>query len=239
MNDKTPDASGNNRGLLRSFDHLARIYQPLEALTFGGALQAARTACLDALDDADDVLLCGDGDGRFLAALLQRNQTCRATSIDGSEKMLDRAKRRIAEVAPDRLDVMQWVHADLRTVVLEQDRYDAVVAVFVLDCFAEASLRSLLGRIGTSLHSNGKLYVVDFAPPGPGWRGWRQRLWLCALYRAFELTTDIEAAALVDPRPILRELGFGPARSQAMAGGLLYATVYQRNVNPADPSRTR
>ena len=52
------------------FNQLARPYRWLERAVFGGRLQRARCAHMQTFLAAESILLLGEGDGRFLEALL-------------------------------------------------------------------------------------------------------------------------------------------------------------------------
>ena len=58
-----------------NFDLIARPYRWLEYLTFGPTLQQTRLHYLPALLHSRNALVLGDGDGRFIAALLAANPT--------------------------------------------------------------------------------------------------------------------------------------------------------------------
>ena len=60
-----------------SFDRLAPHYRWMEAVLAGGKLQRCRTAFLNEVKDARHALIVGDGNGRFLSALLRANPSVR------------------------------------------------------------------------------------------------------------------------------------------------------------------
>ena len=64
---------------LTAFGRLAYVYEGLERTVFGGLLTRARNACLDELDEADTILILGEGDGRFLLSLLGRHPRAHVT----------------------------------------------------------------------------------------------------------------------------------------------------------------
>ena len=80
-----------------SFDRVARVYRLLEYASFGRALERARESFLGELGSARHALVLGDGDGRFLAALLQANRQVRAVAMDSSRRMLDLLTERCGE----------------------------------------------------------------------------------------------------------------------------------------------
>jgi len=77
-------------------DPIARWYRWLEYLGFGGALERRRCAFLAEVSNARRILALGDGDGRFLARLVERmNPETEIDYIDLSRRMLELARRRI------------------------------------------------------------------------------------------------------------------------------------------------
>ncbi|OYU98497.1 MAG: methyltransferase type 12, partial [Verrucomicrobiales bacterium VVV1] len=65
-----------------SFDALASAYEGLERLAFGSDLETARFWHLDRLRDCRQVLVLGEGDGRFLARLLRQFPTVRGDCVE-------------------------------------------------------------------------------------------------------------------------------------------------------------
>src|ERR1041385_77794 len=74
MGGLAPETADGCRALM-SFDALAPHYLWMEWLLAGRKLQRCRTAFLDEARAARDILLLGEGNGRFLQALLQVNRT--------------------------------------------------------------------------------------------------------------------------------------------------------------------
>ena len=62
-----------------SFDTLAPIYRPLEAVLAGGVLQLCRTSFLAESVDRRRALILGEGPGRFLVELLRINPSIEVT----------------------------------------------------------------------------------------------------------------------------------------------------------------
>jgi len=82
-----------------SFDSLAAHYRWMEWLLAGRKLQRCRTAFLRRINPPREVLLLGEGNGRFLEALLQAHPQARVTCVDASAAMLERARARMAAAA--------------------------------------------------------------------------------------------------------------------------------------------
>ncbi len=201
------------------FDRVAGIYRLLEYLAFGRTLQRARTAHLQALRACRDILVVGDGDGRCLEAIVAIAPDARVTAVDASREMLARAQRRIVRAGA--ADRVVFEHADVRRLSWPADRYDAIVTMFVLDCFTPDDVRTIVGAVAGSLRRDGIWLFADFAIPARGWRRLHARLVVGALYVFFRWRTGIEARELPPSEATLAAHGFAPAAVREYRGGLI------------------
>src|SRR5271155_3486869 len=80
-----------------AFDRIARPYRWLEYLSFGPLLERCRFYRLPQLADARRALVLGDGDGRFLARLLQANPHIEVDVVDLSQTMVQLLLGRVAK----------------------------------------------------------------------------------------------------------------------------------------------
>lgn len=206
-----------------SFDHLAPHYRWMEHILAGDVLQRARLAHLQTLDKAQNVLLLGEGPGRFLGALRRRRPTVPITVVDSSKAMLKEAKRR-GYGGPTK-----WKHADLRTWQPPAGKWDAVVSHCVLDCFEPETLESIIPRIAQGLEQTATWLITDFAIPPEGWKSSRARMVHAIMYGAFRRATDIEARRWTDPEPLLEAAGFRLEAREASNHGLIHADHWQRS----------
>jgi SAM-dependent methyltransferase len=212
--------------LKRSFDHLARPYRTLERLVFGTALQTARVAHLAALQDARNVLVLGEGDGRCLERLLETAPRAVVDVVDKSPRMLELAQRRVFANPRVRIHC-----ADARE-FSGKAPYDAIVTCFFLDCFEEAALKELIATLSSWLSPEGLWLYSDFRSGDGAHSPLRNRMWLWTLYRAFGLVTDIESRRLVDPSPFFRAHGLERRTRITTAGGLLTSELWQATPQP-------
>jgi SAM-dependent methyltransferase len=211
-----------------TFDRLAPLYRWLEWGTYGGLLQWCRTAHLGKLGSCRRALVVGDGDGRFLAALLRANRTVTADSVDVSPGMVALARREAARV-PGGLDRVQFHVADVRTDALPGSGYDLLVTNFLLDCFPVDQLGPVVLRLSQAAAPAARWVVGDFAEPPAGWRRAAARLALAGMYAFFRMATGIPAQALVNPGPMLAAAGFVPDSRRERLGGFLVSTLWQRS----------
>jgi ubiquinone/menaquinone biosynthesis C-methylase UbiE len=211
-----------------NFGHLARLYAPLEWLSFGGAL-ARRRRCFIAdarLANARRVLVLGDGDGRFTAALLECYPTLEVTAVDASADMLAELERRVRVRTPSALLELQ--HADLRSWLVPQGNYDLVASHFIFDCLSTRDIAGLVTRIAPALAPNARWLVSDFAIPTHAiWTPFAKLL-LRLLYFAFGVLTGLEVTHLPDYQSALKCAGFALSASETALGGTLRSELWER-----------
>lgn len=207
-----------------SFDTLAPHYRWLETVVAGRVLQRARLAHLAALDSAGEILLVGEGPGRFLRPLRARRPDARITVIDASPAMIAQARR------VDDSPLTTFMVADLTTWTPDADSaWDAVVTHCVLDCFGPQTLPRIVGTLGDALRPSAIWLLTDFAvPTQSGWRRLRARGAHTLMYGAFRLVTGLEARRLTPPDPWMTAAGFTLQRRRTCNHGLIHADHWQR-----------
>lgn len=215
------------------FDRLARVYHGLEVLAFGRALERARFAFLDRLSDRERILVLGEGDGRCLERLVEAAPKASIVCVDASAAMLERARRRL--VTPHARARVEFVHTDLTTFAFEPLRFDAVVTFFVLDCFPEDVVATLVDRIATSLRPGAPWLWADFVLPAKGFARLRARIWLRVLYGFFRIATRIPARRLPATERLLQERGFHSEAAANFSRGLVRSAVWRADLSAARP----
>lgn len=204
-----------------SFDHLAPHYRWLERLLAGDVLQRARVAHLAALDQAENILLVGEGPGRFLQALRARRPAVPITVVDASVKMLEAAQA----VGSGKTTFIQ---ADLIRDPLPASKWDAIVSHCFLDCFAPPTLDDVVARLAAATTAQATWLITDFALPPSGWQRQRARVAHALMYRTFRIATRLEAKRWTDPSANLIENGFQLAGRTAFSHGLIQADHWER-----------
>lgn len=200
----------------RSFDLLAKPYRWLESLSFGPYLWRTRLTYLEALSPARRVLLAGEGDGRFLAALQRRFPHLEIHYLDSSPAMLAQAQAHCPQAT--------FHCASLPESPLPRAHYDAIVTHFFLDCFTAQSLPLVIKRLAEAATPKALWIVSDFQAT-PHWWG---RLVVALLYRCFRLLTGLQAQHLVDYRPYLAAAGFRRVAQRSRLSSLLGAELWER-----------
>jgi ubiquinone/menaquinone biosynthesis C-methylase UbiE len=206
------------------FDRVAGIYRALEYGAFGGTLQRARVACIDRLRDCRDILLLGDGDGRFLNALLRVAPEARVHSVDASQAMLNLAAARLTSADRSRVTFEQ---ADARAFDAGARTFDAVVTLFFLDCFVEADVRALIDRLAPRLRPGGVWLFADFAIPERGIARLYAKFVVSSLYLFFRWRTHLVARNLPPSEALLADAGLELIAEREFRGGLLRSSVWR------------
>jgi ubiquinone/menaquinone biosynthesis C-methylase UbiE len=208
------------------FDRLAGVYRALEYVAFGRLLERARTVLLPALSSCGDILLVGDGDGRCLEALVALAPRARVTSLDASKAMIARARRRIA--GTDNESRVSFERVDARSWRCRPARFDAIVTMFVLDCFTAADVAAIVRSMAPSLRNDGLWLFVDFAVPRSGLGRLHALLWVKTLYAFFRLQTGIDARTLPPSEAILERHGFRRSEVREFRAGLVRSVLFER-----------
>jgi len=208
-------------------DRLAPYYHLLETMSFARAFQNARCAFLPEVTSARRAVLCGDGDGRFLARLLQTNSRVTVDFVDLSARMIQLAQRRVARLGPGYLERVRFWRQDVTQFVPSAGGYDLLATHFFLDCFAQQEILPVVSRMA-GWAAPGALWLVCDVHEAPGSVG---RIWTRAmirvLYAAFNLTTGLRVTELPRYTAALAASGCSIRRQRITLGGLLYSSLWQ------------
>ena len=196
-----------------SFDSLAPFYRTVETIVFGNALQRARTAFLRKLNRCRSTLVVGEGDGRFLAALLAANPKIRITCVEQSARMIQLARRG----AP-----LEFVQSKIEEAAID-GTYDAIVTNFFLDCFTDGELSPIVHKLARHAQPNAIWIVGEFTNARRG------KLLVALMYGFFRLVAHIKASRLPNYAHLLQRHGFRCAERRLFYGGIVCAELWQRH----------
>jgi len=209
-----------------SFDSLAPHYRWMEFVLAGEKLQRCRIAFLDRIANHRDILVLGEGNGRFLSEFVTANQSGRITCIDASAKMLHCAQTRLTRenLPNDRVELM---HRDVLDWKPPHQQFDAIVSHFFLDCFTSNQLELIISRIAASAQPGALWLIADFNAPARGFGKWRAKLILSTMYRYFRWATKIPAMNLASPDVPLQQNGFQLRERRLTEWDLLHSDLWQ------------
>jgi len=196
-----PTPSRNHPG----FDRVAAVYPRLERLVYGQGLERGRTAFIDELSARQNILLLGEGNGRFLKALLRANTTCAATVVEISPQMITHAR---SDLSPEEQQRVTWLQTSALDAELPAGSFDAVVTHYLFDLFESPDQARLLATGLGALAPGGLWQDTEFLADGPThFTRLRNRSLLFLSYRFLGALCDFPARRLSDHRPLMLEAG--------------------------------
>jgi Methyltransferase domain len=205
-----------------NFDRLAPFYRTMEGLAAAGILQRCRTAFLGEIPAPRNVLLAGEGHGRFLSKCVKRFPEARIVVVDSSQRML--------EIAAAKVDSprVEFIHADLLEWVPPPGSFDLIVTNFFLDCFPAGPLAAVVSRLGNAATADAHWLLADFQIAEGRAAAIRSRAILALLYPFFRLATGLRARTLHPPDSDLEIAGFTRHRRVTHDWGLLKSEWWRR-----------
>jgi ubiquinone/menaquinone biosynthesis C-methylase UbiE len=210
-----------------SFDLLAPHYRWMEFILAGEKLQRCRTAFLEELPLARNILLVGEGHGRCLIECRRRFPTAQITCVDASEPMLVQARRQLTRHHPETIRV-SFIHADVLNWTPTGADYDLIVTNFFFDCFRADQLEQIIARIAAATSPDANWLIADFQTAPAGWQRIRSRIILWTMYAFFRATTRLPARRLTAPDSYLERAGFARHRHTETEWGLLHSAWWKR-----------
>ncbi|HXJ56194.1 MAG TPA: class I SAM-dependent methyltransferase [Verrucomicrobiae bacterium] len=210
-----------------SFDALAPHYRWMEFVLAGDKLQRCRTAFLDQIEPPRDVLILGQGVGRFLVECRRQWPGARITCLDSSSRMLTVARGRLrrAGLADERVT---FLHADVLTWSAPQAAADLIVTHFFLDCFRPDQLEQIVPQLAHAARPAASWLLADFQVPAAGPLRWRACLMLKAMYAFFQRVTQLPANRLTAPDDFIRRNGFKLRQRYESEWGLLRSDHWEK-----------
>jgi ubiquinone/menaquinone biosynthesis C-methylase UbiE len=206
-----------------TFDLVASFYPLLEQTVFGSTLSQARRFFMTRVREGNQILLIGEGNGRFLFEALKQTSAASFTVVDSSAGMLAAAARRIATV--DHCSRVELIHADILEWRSPAACYDRVVTHFFLDQFRPDLIRQIVEKISRLATEDALWINLDFTSESPRLR---QKLLLWTQYRFFRIIAGIESARLYDPRPWIGQAGWEILEARSLDSGWISAQLMSR-----------
>ena len=208
-------------GVRKMFDRIAPVYDAMNrAMTAGLDRRWRAETAAAVVREGDDVLdvCCGTGD----LALAAAEAGGRVTAIDFSAPMLERARRKSADIA--------WVEGDALALPFADGSFDAVTIGFGLRNLAEADRG--LAELRRVLRPGGRLGILEITRPrgvlAPFYRFWFDGVIPLAgkLLPGGSAYTYLPASVRRFPDPeglarLLDEAGFGEIKWRLFAGGIV------------------
>jgi ubiquinone/menaquinone biosynthesis C-methylase UbiE len=212
-----------------SFDALAPHYRWMEFVLAGEKLQRCRTAFLDRISPPENILILGEGNGRFLVECRRKWSKARIVCADASERMLALANERIEQCGLDASGI-EFLRADVLEWSPMKKAFDLVVTHFFLDCFRPEQLQQIIDKLAFAARPNASWTLADFQIPLVGLQKWRARLILKTMYLFFRVVTRLPARRLTSPDSYLTSNEFFLRERRVSEWGLLHSDLWQREM---------
>lgn len=190
---------------------------------FGGALEKARKVHLARITGGRNILLIGEGNGRFLAQCVEAKEGGSITIVDSSAGMLASSRSRLGTMKV-RTD-LRFVCADFRAWPCASACYDTIVTHFFLDLFSPASQLRIIQKVSQVATPEAWWADVDY-------HFHERSYWFHCIdwlqYRFDRLFSGIEASRHHDPTALLRSLGWRVCEERRMTRWPVTAQLMRR-----------
>jgi ubiquinone/menaquinone biosynthesis C-methylase UbiE len=208
-------------------DGIASSYRWIEYAAFGRTLERARLDFVSQAADARRVLILGEGDGRFLAGLLESNPRANVMVLEASARMIDLARQRVPLSERRRV---QFHRIDAVMDPWPEGTFDFAVSHFFLDVLTCQEAEAVICRVGALLSPEATWLISEFQEPPSGIRRLHARLWLHVMYGFFSVTTGLRATRLPPYRESFERRGFVEVAHRERRLGLIRSQVWRRPV---------
>jgi ubiquinone/menaquinone biosynthesis C-methylase UbiE len=196
---KIQDVYGGPRGALLSTASMLSLHVPL-------VKRLIRTRRFD-LRGMRSILDVGSGAGQIAQHLLEfADPHAQITCIDLSQRMLERARKRLKSVRPC------YAAADLSCLPFADGSFDGVTCGYVLEHLPDPRIG--LSEISRVMRSGGRMLLLTTEDNFSG--AWTSRMWYCRTYNRCELMDLCESLRL----RWKKELWFTRVHRAIHAGGI-------------------
>jgi len=206
----------------------------MEFVLAGNKLQRCRTAFLDRVGNAQNALIVGEGNGRFLVECRRKLPTARITVVDASARMLAAARARLEHSGLDSRGV-QFIHTDTLCWKPDCASHDLVVTHFFLDCFPHQQLEQVVANIARSAAPGAAWLLADFQVPALGLSRIRALAIHASMYAFFRVATRLPARRLVPPDGFLTARNFVLHEQRTSEWGLLRSDLWKHTGHSSPP----
>ena len=213
--------------LRRGFNRIASIYELLGAIAFLGNLRRAQSILLGRVPSNARVLVVGGGTGWFLLKMIKVCQPASIVWIDISDKMINKARKKLVKKAPDFKDRVEFIRKDVFEYASDLE-FDVVVTHFLLDVFEQKQAEDLAYHLFQHLKKEGTWSFVDFYIPESGVSGFLGRIQVWWLYLFFRLYCRIPGKKLPDFGKVFGPLKMEMVEEKKRWVGTIRSVIYKK-----------
>ncbi len=210
--------------IVPNFDPIARVYRWAEYLALGPLLHRTRLHFLKEFTAARQVMVLGDGDGRFAAALLRQAPHAHLGAVDTSKAMLGLLRDRCTRDGnAGRLTITHASALDIQPL----PKCDLIATHFFLDCLTQPEVDTLAVQLGTGVQPGCRWVLSEFGLPRSRLARPLAQAYIGFLYFVFGCVTKMRVRGLPDPQHALRLAGFRRLGRWEWLGGFVYSELWQ------------
>jgi len=198
---------------MANFDRIAIFYDRLKRLVFGSQIDKASRHFLHKIPDNCSILIIGGGSGTFLSDFKSNHLV---KYVELSSVMIDQAKKveKQASVEFVEADILNWTSTE---------EFDYVLSPFILDCFNDNQLSSIVEKYRNLLKKDGKWIQTDFYPKAK----WQNFL-ISVMYVFFNLSVQLQTSKLADFDLIFEKFGFKCERKASFFHSMIESRIYKQ-----------
>lgn len=198
---------------MADFDPIANWYNLLKKMVFRNQIELATQHFLHLIPPNSKILIIGGGTGQLLRHF---HSTHQIKYLEFSRVMLNKAKnvRTKATIEFIDADVLKWK---------SEEKFDYIMTPFVLDCFNETSLNSLIPKLKTNLAENASWIHTDFYP-----KNVLQRNLVRMMYLFFRITVKLKVNKLADFDHLFKKHKFICTRKVLFFHSMIETKIYRQ-----------
>lgn len=200
-----------------NYSAVAKVYRIIEYVAFGVLLQRVREWCLDFSECAGKVLIVGDGDGRFLEALLEKYPNVEVDYLEPSAGMMEQARARVGNEYS-----VNWISEELEEWGGASE-YDMVVAHYVLNAMEPSFREGFQRALVRQTKVGGLVAVSDFSAPST----WVDSVLHCLMQCFFKLAIGQPCWSTERDDSAFRLSDCTLVQEKLWRGGWLYSQIWK------------
>ncbi|MBT1702660.1 class I SAM-dependent methyltransferase [Chryseosolibacter indicus] len=203
---------------LNIFDKVAKYYDLIASVVFGGQIKSSQKYFLRYLNNSENVLIIGGGTGWIAKEILLLYPKIKITYVEASLRMIEETEQKLQQYA----DNVIFIHGTEESLPKEVE-YDAIIANFFLDLFKEEQLQEVVSKLKRSTRKDSLWLVSDFQDKGVWW----QRVLLRSMFLFFRFACGIHLKRLPNWKNLFSNSKFVVLDSKDFFRGFIHSVVYK------------
>ncbi len=220
------------------FNLVAPIYEFLLTLVFFKSVRRMEKSLVSHLSLSRNILIPGEGNGRFLNYLARKVNFQRCDVVEISKRMIEISRTYCKNLTQQQRDKIQYFETDIYQ-FQSKNKYDTLITNYFLDLFSPEDLVKLVNHLDSFLEPGGLWYVTDFYDgSGPGLPRFIRKLIMIPVYFFFVITTGISGRRLMNPVPLLLEKNYILTHEIYHVSGLIVCRILKKSEHTSSVSKS-